>query len=173
MKNNSAIKIILVIACLTIGVLLNSGCGIYSFTGASVSADVATFSVSTFEDNLLTNPNLSQLLTDELINELTANTNLSPVRLDGDLKFEGKITRYQITPVTTTTASSAAQSRLTIEVAVKFVNETETDKNFEQRFSDFEDFDQSINFSTVEASLVSEINERIINKIFNKALVNW
>lgn len=170
MKNKSSINIYIGIVLIA---FLCNGCGIYSFTGASVSPDVETFSVKTFEDNLLENPNLRQLLTDELINKLTSNTNLSPVRLDGDLKFEGKITRYQVSPVTATTASSAAESRLTIEISVKFVNEVETDKSFEQRFSDFEDFGQEVNFTTVEGNLVNEINERLIDKIFNKALVNW
>ena len=173
MRRNTSLKKIIIVFCIFASTIIINGCGIYSFTGASVSPEVETFTVETFEDNLLENPNLRQLLTDELVNKLTSNTNLSPVRLDGDLKFEGKITRYQITPVTTTTASSAAESRLTIEIAVKFTNEVETDKSFEQRFSDFEDFDQSINFADVEVNLVNEINERLIDKIFNKALVNW
>lgn len=153
--------------------MLQNSCGIYSFTGASVSPEVETFSVQAFEDNLLENPNLRQLLSDELIDKLSSNTNLSPVRFDGDLKFEGKVTRYNISPVTTTTTSSAAESRLTIEISVKFTNEVETDKSFEQKFSDFADFDQTADFTSVEANLVNEINERIIDKIFNKALVNW
>lgn len=173
MKNNILIKKTIVVVCIVVSIIFFNACGIYSFTGASVSPEVETFTVETFEDNLLENPNLRQLLTDELINKLTSNTNLSPVRLDGDLKFEGKITRYQITPVTATTTSSAAESRLTIEISIKFTNEVETDKSFDQRFSDFQDFDQSVNFVDVEANLVSEINERLIDKIFNKALVNW
>jgi len=173
LKNNILIKKIIVIVCTATTLILNNGCGIYSFTGASVSPDVETFTVKTFEDDLLENPNLRQLLTDGLIAKLTSNTNLSPVRLDGDLNFEGKITRYQITPVTTTTTSSAAESRLTIEISVKFTNEAEEDKSFEQRFSDFQDFDQNADFTSAEAGLVDEINERLIDKIFNKALVNW
>lgn len=166
---NSILKLI----SLTTIVVFFGGCGIYSFTGASVSPDVETFSVKTFEDNLLENPNLRQLLTDGLVEKLTSSTNLSPVSLDGDLKFEGKITKYQIAPVTNTTASSAAESRLTIEISVKFVNEMEEDKNFDQRFSAFEDFDQLVDFTAVEANLVEEINKQLIDKIFTKALVNW
>jgi len=160
---------ILIFACM----LVHSRCGIYSFTGASVSPDVETYSVQPFEDNLLENPNLKQLLTEALIDKLSASTNLSPVTFDGDIQFEGEITRYSVRPVTNTTASIASESELTIEVKVKFTNEAEPDKSFETQFSDFARFDMSQNFNDVESVLVEEINERIIDKIFNKSLVNW
>lgn len=160
---------ILIFACM----LLQSSCGIYSFTGASVSPDVETYSVQTFEDNLLENPNLKQLLTEALIDKLSSSTNLSPVTFDGDIQFEGEVTRYSVRPVTNTTASTASESELVIEIKMKFTNEAEPDKSFETQFSDFARFNMSQNFSDVEAVLVEEINERLIDKIFNKSLVNW
>jgi len=148
-------------------------CGIYSFTGASVSPEVETFSVATFEDNLLENPNLRQILTEDLIDRLSSSTNLSPVSFDGDIQFEGQVTRYSVRPVANTTASTASESELVIDVKIKFTNEAEPDKSFESQFSDFARFDMSQNFNDVESVLVEEINERLIDKIFNKALVNW
>jgi len=150
-----------------------SSCGVYSFTGASVSPDVETFSVQPFEDNLLENPNLKQLLTEALIDKLSASTNLSPVTFDGDIQFEGEITRYAVRPVTNTSASTASESELVIDVKMKFTNEAEPDKSFETQFSDFARFNMSQNFSDVESVLVEEINERLIDRIFNKSLVNW
>ncbi len=153
--------------------LLLSSCGIYSFTGASVSPEVKTFSVQTFEDNLLENPNLRQLLTEALVDRISSSINLSPVALDGDIKFTGEVTRYSVRPVANTSASMASESELVIDIKVTFTNEIEPDKSFESQFSDFARFDMSINFIEAEAGLVEEINERLIDKIFNKALVNW
>jgi len=151
----------------------HSSCGVYSFTGASVSPDAETFSVLTFEDNLLENPNLKQLLTEALIDKLSSSTNLSPVTFDGDIQFEGEVTRYSVRPVTNTTASTASESELVIEVKIKFTNEAEPDKSFETQFSHFARFGMSLNFNEVESGLVEEINENLIDQIFNKALVNW
>ena len=153
--------------------LMLSSCGIYSFTGADVSPDVKTFSVQPFEDNLLENPNLKQLLTEALIDRISSSINLSPVAFDGDIKFSGEVTRYSVRPVTNTSASTASESELVIDLKVKFTNEAEPDKSFESQFSDFARFDMSLNFSDVESGLVEEINERLIDKIFNKSLVNW
>ena len=47
--------------CLIAGFILLSGCGIYSFTGGSISAGMKTVSVSLFENNApLVVPSLSQ-----------------------------------------------------------------------------------------------------------------
>jgi len=160
---------ILIFVCM----LAHTSCGIYSFTGASVSPEVETYSVQPFEDNLLENPNLKQLLTEALIDKLSSSTNLSPVTFDGDIQFEGEITRYSVRPVTNTTASTASQSELVIDIKMKFTNNAEPDKSFETQFSDFARFNMSENFSDAESILVEEINERLIDKIFNKSLVNW
>jgi hypothetical protein len=45
--------------------------------------------------------------------------------------------------------------------------------SFEQTFSNFQDFDATVNFSDVENDLVEEISSMLIQSIFNKAAINW
>jgi len=150
-----------------------SGCGVYSFTGASVSPDVKTFSIDLFKDQSQANPNLRQELTDKLRDKLATQTSLSAVSSDGDIKFSGTVLSYDVNPVTSTTTDIAADSRLKIVVKVDFANEFEEENNFSQNFSAFADFSRNTNFNSVEQSLVEEINELLVDEIFNKALVNW
>lgn len=150
-----------------------SACGVYSFTGASVSPDVKTFSIDLFKDQSQANPNLRQELTDKLRDKLASQTSLSPVTSDGDIKFSGSIISYDVSPVTSTTTDIASDSRLKIVVKVDYVNEFEEENSFSQNFSAFADFSRNTNFNSVEQSLVEEINDLLVDEIFNKALVNW
>ena len=57
---------------------------------------------------------------------------------------------------------------------VKFRFDCSDDKiSFEQSFSNFQDFDATLNFSDVENDLVDEISTMLIQSIFNKAAINW
>ena len=67
----------------------------------------------------------------------------------------------------------ANQNRLNITVFVRFTNQIETDKSYEQTFSRYADFDSSLNISQIEESLIQEITTELIEDLFNKAVVNW
>lgn len=153
--------------------LLISGCGIYSFTGASVSPEVETFSVELFKDQSQANPEMKQAITEKLLDKMVTNTSLSAVRADGDLKFTGTILSYDVNPITTTSTEVAAESRLKVIVQVEFINEYEEENNFSQNFTAFADFPRNTSFNSVETALVEDINDQLVDEIFNKALVNW
>jgi hypothetical protein len=158
-------------------ILLASACKMnYSFTGASISPDVKTVSVSYFPNYApLAQPLVSQAFTEALRDIFLAQTNLNLVERNGDLHFEGAITAYNTTPVAIQGGeiSQAALNRLSITVNVKFINTKNEDQNFEIAFTRFTDFDASQNLSAVESSLIKEINEQLVQDIFNKAVVNW
>src|SRR5215471_1868209 len=98
-----------------IGGCLMCGCGVYSFTGASIDPSVKTFTVHFITNQAqLVIPSLSQQLTDALKNRFITNTNLSLQQSDGDLEFSGTITNYQVTPVAAQANEVAALNRLTI-----------------------------------------------------------
>ena len=56
---------------------------------------------------------------------------------------------------------------------MRFNNQIENDKSFEQSFSRYADFDSSLNLSSVEEELIDQIIIELIEDIFNKAVVNW
>ena len=72
--------------------LLHS-CGIYSFTGTSIDADVKTVTINYFE-YLATkmNPSLSNQLTEALQEKFIKLTKLELVAIDGDLEIVGAVT---------------------------------------------------------------------------------
>ncbi|MDR1006391.1 MAG: LPS assembly lipoprotein LptE [Bacteroidales bacterium] len=148
--------------------------GGYSFTGASVSADTQTFAVETFVNRAsIVQPILASDLTYALTNKIKSSTNLTAVDYDGDLTFKGTITGYSITPTAISSNDKAAQNRLTITIRVEFINKKNPKQNFQQAFSRYKDYDSQLSLSSVEESLINQINEELVDDIFNKALVNW
>jgi hypothetical protein len=147
----------------------------YSFTGASIAPEVKTLSVLTFPNYApLIQPTLSQNFTEALKDKFQSQTNLELVTRGGDMNFEGSITGYNAAPIAIQSGSDlAAQTRLTITVNVKFTNSKNEKQNFESTFSRYADFESSKSLSSEEDRLIKEINEQLVQDIFNKAVVNW
>lgn len=154
-------------------ILLSSSCGIYSFSGASIPANMKTVSVLFFENTApIVVPNLSQKFTQTLIDRIRNNSRLSIVRENGDGIFEGRITDYSIKPANVTGNNRAESTRLTITVSVKFTNTLNNDLSFEQSFSRFKEVSGN-NIQSQEQSLIDEINRQLTEDIFNRAFANW
>jgi len=149
----------------------------YSFTGASIAANVKTFSVYYFPNRAkLVNPNLSQQLTqgqDGLENKLIKQTSLNQIKENGDLEFSGQITEYDVKPMTIVQGDLAAQNRLTISVKVKFTNNKDHEQDWEKTFTAYEDFDSNRSLSDAEDALVTEIIKKLVDDIFNASVANW
>lgn len=151
------------------------GCKVsYSFTGASISPEVKTFSVQFFQNRAaLVQPGLSQSLTDAIIDKCKSQTRLKYLNGLGDVNFEGEISDYNTRPLTVAADAQAATNRFTITVKVKFTNTVQPDLNFEQSFSRYEDYSSTIDLSQVEKDLSDKIVVMIVEDIFNQAFVNW
>ena len=114
------------------------GCGIYSFTGASIPPGTETYQVNRFENTaLLVEPGLERDFKLALEDLIQNQTNLRLVPSNGDLVYEGEITEYRISPTTATSDNRAAQNRLTIGVKLRFFNRKKEDDDLEQSFSFF------------------------------------
>lgn len=163
--------------CLLIALVLTAickSCGIYSFTGASIPAEAKTISVQYFPNNAsLVYPMLSMTMTNTLRDMFTNQTTLSSIDQNGDLALEGEIVDYKTSPVAITGEQQAALNRLTITVNVRFNNKYDDSKNFEQNFSQYEDYPSNKDLNSVQEELVDAIVKKICEDIFNKAVVNW
>lgn len=148
--------------------------GGYSFTGASIPPEAKTISVATFPNYAATvNPQLSQQLTDDLIQMFSSQTTLDVTNDDGDLQLSGEITGYDTRASALSASDEVSMNRLTITVKVKFVNTKDPDADFEQSFSRYRDYAATQDFSSVESTLMGEIVTELCEDIFNKAVVNW
>ena len=146
----------------------------YSFTGASVSSDIKTFSVKYFQNNApIVNPSLSQTFAEKLKDKIISQASLSHTDKQADLIFEGSITGYSTAPIAIQSNETAAQNRLTITINVKFTSTKNEKQNFESAFSRYADYDSRKNLSDVEQELSVAILDQIVDDVFNKVFINW
>ena len=135
--------------------------------------EAKTISIAFFPNNAaLVQPTLSQSFTEDLRNFFQTQSPLSLISKGGDLQIEGAITDYRVGPVGVSN-QAASSNRLTITVNVKFSNSKDSTKDFDTSFSRFVDFSSTQNISSIEQELVSQVNQQLIQDIFNKALINW
>lgn len=155
--------------------LVNWGCTTsYSFTGASISPEIKTVSISFFPSYApLAPPTASQAFTEALKDIFLSQTNLVLVKSNGDLEFEGSITNYTTAPVAIQGNETAALTRVSMTVKVKFTNNFDEEQSFESSFSRFEDIETSIDLSSAEEDLLKSINDQLTQDIFNKSVTNW
>lgn len=149
-------------------------CGAYSFTGAD-TGEAETFQVRQFQNDAdLIEPGIDRDFTLELQDLIQNQTSLGLTNEGGDLVYEGEIVQFYIAPMTATSDSRAAQSRLTVGVNVRFINKLDPEKDFEKQFSFYYDYpgSQQLTGATLETAL-SEIFENITQEIFNASLTNW
>jgi outer membrane lipopolysaccharide assembly protein LptE/RlpB len=146
----------------------------YSFTGASISPDVKTIAIAYLPNNaLLVQPSLSRTLTQAIRDKFTNQSQLTLVGSNGDLNIEGEITGYTVEPIAITGNQQAAQQRLKITVNIRFSNKKDPNQDYESSFSRYRDYSSSQTLSSVESSLIEEINDELAQDIFNKSVANW
>ena len=174
-KSNYILKTRIVLILVSCILLLFSSCKIhYSFTGGSVPPEAKTVSVQYFQNNAsLAPPTLSQTFTEALRDKLSSQTRLALVKKGGDLSFEGSVSNYTTGPIAIQSTDQAALNRLTITVNVKYTCMFDEKKNFEQSFSRYADYTSDQNIASIEDQLTREINEQLVQDIFNRALNNW
>ena len=151
-----------------------AACGIYKFNDTSIAPDVHSISVYTIENRAMkVNPSLSNTLTVALQDQYRKLTKLEMVEERGDLEVSGFITSYEVTPTAVTSQEVAAQNRLTVTVKIIFKNNKHEEEDFEKSFAAFQDYDSNLSLDSVEAQLVDEIVEILVEDIFNATVANW
>ena len=159
--------------------LLIQGCGIYSFTGASIPPGVTTFQVNFFENQAgnrpgsTVEPGLDNEFTNALQDLIMNQTNLDLVTSDGQLIYEGEITEYSVTPMSATAEITEAQNRLKMSVAFRFINTKIEEDDFSKTYSFFYDFPAGLQVYDVKDAAHKEIFDRITQDIFNDTLAKW
>ena len=163
-------------------IFIISGCGVYSFTGASISPDVKTISFENFYNNSPLGPsNMSVLFTEKIKDYFERNTNLTIIEEDGDLEIEGTIEDFSLAPIAPTAEGGrnsqyfTGLTRLTIRVNATYLNKFDDQFNYENKtFSFYKDFNQNTEeLSSNEQDFLEEIFDQIILDIFNASVANW
>lgn len=171
MIKTKLIPSLIIVCCLFFTSCAGGG---YSFTQGTPDPNINTISVQYFTNQApLSKPTLSNEFTEALKDLFQNQTKLALVSKYGDLQFEGYISNYRTAPVAITGNETAAKNRLTITVYVKFVNTQNSEKNYEQNFTRYAEYDSNLDLSAIEDELITEINDQLTQDIFNKAMSNW
>ncbi len=155
-----------------------SGCGVYSFSGTATAAK--TISIEPIFNNAdLAPANIGATFTNKLKDYFQQNSSLR-VTDGGELHLEGTVSEYRVNamaPVSTgkpNEPNTAALSRLTISVRLTFEDTLEPKNNFKDRtFSFYKDFDNTLNFPSIQEDLERQIFNQILIDIFNATVANW
>lgn len=156
--------------------VLASGCGYYSFSGATIPAHLDTIAIPLVEDrSLSTIPTLDDQLTNELVNRFVRQTRLSlaPEADAADALLLVRIDRYTNQPSAVTGDERAATNRVTLNITARYVDQTKEETLFDERFSAFEDYDPVNDGLEGEEAAAAAALEQLADDIFTKATSDW
>lgn len=166
-----------ILAELILAVLLfsNVNCKVYSFTGASIPADIKTVRVQYLENKArYINPQLSPQLTDRLRQKITNQTRLTQINNENaDFDISGFVSQYDVS-TSGISAQQVATNRLTVGLNLTLRNNKEPDKE-PKNFSVSRSFDFSatLTLPQAEAKLMDEILRNLTDEIFNRLFSDW
>ena len=144
----------------------------YKFNGSSINYDkVKTISIADFpiKSEYVYAPlatKFNEDLKDIFLQLLKPNQN-------ADLQIDGEITGYNQYNQAVSADGYSSETKLTITVNVRFVNNTNHAEDFEQQFSAFRTYDSSQLLTAVQDGLIAEMTKEITDQIFNATVANW
>jgi hypothetical protein len=158
---------------LIISILFFSSCEIqYSMLDSSIDAD--TFSVDIFEEQAANAPaGYGTTFAEYLRDFVVGRTKLKLVKGDADIEISGKIRSYNTAPVAVQSDEVAALNRLTVILEVSCINNKTEKDSFKKNFTQFSDYESSNDLSSVEETLLEDINEKLSQDIVNQLSSNW
>lgn len=159
-----------------IGVL--GACSIsYKFNGSSINYDrVKSISIADFpiKSEYVYAP-LGTRFNEELKDIFVRQTRLQLLRpsQEADLRIEGEIVGYNQYNQAVSADGYSAETKLTITINVRFVNNTNHKEDFERQFTAFRTYDSRQLLTAVQDGLIAEMTQEITEQIFNATVANW
>lgn len=164
------------LACLIVALVSFTGCKVsFTMNGSAIDYTVyKTISVSEFPIRAaLVYPPLQPMFENALNDYIQRNTRLQTVDGPSDLRLEGEITGYSLSPQAVTEDGYGSMTRLTITVRVKYIDSKESGKDIDQSFNAYRDFPSSEMLTDVQDGLCEEITKELVELIFNATLGEW
>ncbi|MFT4665396.1 MAG: hypothetical protein ACI8YQ_000318 [Polaribacter sp.] len=157
--------------------LLISAC--YSFRGISINPNANTFYVAPFEvevrgQEVPPPPTLSITFTERLKDKIRGESRLNYKDVDPDIEFSGTITGYDVTAEAPQQGETTSFSRLTIRMSVEYIDNKATEAEIQKKtVSFFQDYPTDQNLLSIQDDLIDDINDELVDIIFNWAFNNW
>ncbi len=147
----------------------------YKFTGASIDYNLTkTLQLSHFVNQApLVYPPLENFFNEALKDMFTRNTRLQFVNQNGDMEIEGEIVGYELTPMAVQEDMFASETKLTMNVRMRFINNKIRGQDKEETISAYKTFSSNVNLTDVQDELIKELTDEIVDQIFNTTMANW
>ena len=169
-------KVERVILLILLAIVLE-GCAIsFKMNGANIDYSTThSISVADFPNNAaLVYPPLSNDLSEGIRDLYQRQTRLQVLRKGGDLELEGEITGYTLTPMSISAADSySAETKLTMTVRVRFINNVAPEESFEKTYTAYQTFDSSRMLTDVQDELCTTMIKEIAESIYNDTVAKW
>jgi hypothetical protein len=157
-----------------------TGCGVYSFSGASIDPKAHTVKLDNFDNKAqFVNPSLSPQLLEAVRKKIVGQTRLSQTNSDNaDYEVGGYISSYGVS-MSGISNQQASSSRLVATFHLIFHNhldptgKTVGPADFEDDVTSSVDFPAQTSFSQVEGQLLTQIVTNMSNDIFNRLFSSW
>ena len=157
--------------------MVGEGCAIsFKMNGANIDYSTThSISVADFPNNAaLVYPPLSNDLSEGIRDLYQRQTRLQVLRKGGDLELEGEITGYTLTPMSISAADSySAETKLTMTVRVRFINNVAPEESFEKTYTAYQTFDSSRMLTDVQDELCTTMIKEIAESIYNDTVAKW
>lgn len=158
-------------------IVIMQACSIsYKFNGAALDYTIyKTISISQFPIRAaLVYPPLQQTFENQLTEMIEHQTRLRVMDSGNtDLRIEGEITGYSLSPQAVNENAYASQTRLTITVRVKYIDNKNDGQEIDQTFSAYRDFSSNEMLTDVQDELCTQISKELADLIFNATIGNW
>ena len=142
----------------------------------SMPEEWKTFSINSLENNAPNAPiSYPSQLADDIRDGIQNNTRLklSTTANSGEIRIEGLISNYLISPIAMQPGDNSAKNRLTITSNYKILILAPKEQEMQVSCSRFADYSSDQDLANVENELLKEINKQIVQDIINKLLSNW
>lgn len=158
-------------------IVIMQACSIsYKFNGAALDYTIyKTISISQFPIRAaLVYPPLQQTFENQLTEMIERQTRLRVMDSGNtDLRIEGEITGYSLSPQAVNENAYASQTRLTITVRVKYIDNKNDGQEIDQTFSAYRDFSSNEMLTDVQDEICTQISKELADLIFNATIGNW
>ncbi|MBW7866798.1 MAG: hypothetical protein H3C31_00575 [Brumimicrobium sp.] len=148
-----------------------------SFRDGSVPPEWKSFMINTLEGKAPNAPiSYASQLTEELKDGVQNRLGLRLVVNESEkpqIIINGSIDNYSVTPLSLQDNTSSVKNRLTIRASFEIAISEPKEDVMKLTSSRFADFDASQDVGSVQAQLLEEIDEQIVQDVLNKLLSNW
>ena len=156
--------------------LLLAGCGVYSFSGASIPDAIRTIAIPPPESAVATPlptlpDDLARLLTDRFVRQTRLRLNEDADA--ADVVLEARLAGYSNDPTSVSGDDRATRNRVSITVAVVYRQRGEERPLLDRAFSSFADYDPVAEGLEGEAAAARTALRNVADDVFTAATSNW